>query len=104
MANTAKIRAKLEDGNTVVKILFKHPMETGTRKDKDSGEVIAANFIQHVQAMHGEEMVFSADWGTGIAKNPYLSFKFPGGASGDKITLNWTDNKGDSYSESAEIK
>ena len=104
MANTAKIRAKLKDGVTVVKILFKHPMETGTHKDKDSGEIIPADFIKHVTAMHAEEMVFSADWVTGIAKNPYLSFKFAGGASGDKITLNWTDNKDESYSESAEIK
>jgi len=104
MANTAKIRAKIEDGNTVVKILFKHPMETGTRKDKESGEIIPADFIKEVQALHGEEMVFSADWGTGVAKNPYLSFKFAGGTSGDDITLKWTDNHGESFSEAAKIK
>lgn len=104
MANTAKIRAKLEDGSTVVKILFKHPMETGTRKDKESGEIIPADFIKGVQALHGEEMVFSADWGTGVAKNPYLSFKFAGGKSGDEITLKWTDNKDEAFSEVAKIK
>ncbi len=104
MANTAKIRAKLEENKTVVKVLFKHPMETGTRKDKESGEIIAADFIKEVIALHGEEMVFSADWGTGIAKNPYLSFKFAGGQTGDVITLKWTDNKGESFSETANIK
>jgi len=104
MANTAKIRAKLEDNKTVVKILFKHPMETGTRKDKESGEIIPADFIKEVIALHGEEMVFSADWGTGVAKNPYLSFRFEGGSSGDVITLNWTDDKGESYSQTAKIK
>jgi len=104
MANTVKIRAKLDDGATVVKILFKHPMETGTRKDKDSGEIIPANFIKEVQALHGEEVVFSADWGTGVAKNPYLSFKFPGGKSGDEITLKWTDNHGEAFSEVAKVK
>ena len=104
MANTAKIRAKLEVNKTVVKILFKHPMETGTRKDKESGEILPANFIKEVQALHGEELVFSGDWGTGVAKNPYLSFKFEGGKSGDAITLKWTDNNGESFSEAAKIK
>ena len=89
---------------TVVKILFKHPMETGTHKDKESGELIPADFIKEVQALHGEELVFSADWGTGVAKNPYLSFKFAGGKSGDEIILKWTDNQGQAFTETAKIK
>lgn len=104
MANTAKIRAKLDGDKTVVKILFKHPMETGTHKDKESGELIPADFIKEVQALHSEELVFSADWGTGVAKNPYLSFKFAGGKSGDEITLKWTDNQGEAFTETAKIK
>lgn len=104
MANTAKIRAKLEENKTVVKVLFKHPMETGTRKDKETGKVLPADFIKEVVALHGEEMVFSADWGTGVAKNPYLSFRFEGGKSGEEVTLKWTDNSGESFSEVAKIK
>lgn len=104
MSNTVKIRAKVDGNETVVKALFKHPMETGTRKDKESGEVVPADFIKELSAEHNGETIFSAEWGTGVAKNPYLSFRFEGGQSGDEVSFKWIDNKGDSFSESAKIK
>jgi sulfur-oxidizing protein SoxZ len=33
--------------------------------------------------------------GHAIAKNPFLSFKFKGGAKGDKIEITWVDNRGE---------
>ena len=40
MAKSIKIRAKASGGVTTVKALIKHSMETGTRKNKKTGENI----------------------------------------------------------------
>jgi len=104
MSNTVKIRAKVDGSETIVKALFKHPMETGNRKDSESGELVPIDFIKEVTVEHNGEAVFSAEWGTGVAKNPYLSFKFEGGKSGDEISFKWLDDKGESFSETAKIK
>jgi len=70
-----KMRASLKDGITTVKVLIKHPMETGARKDKSTGELVPAEYIQEIVVTHNDNIVLNANWGTGISKNPYLSFK-----------------------------
>ncbi|MCP3869400.1 MAG: thiosulfate oxidation carrier complex protein SoxZ [Gammaproteobacteria bacterium] len=98
-----KIRAKVKDDVVTVKALMTHPMETGARKDK-SGELIPAHFIQEVTCEYGEKKVVEAQWSGGVSKNPYLSFKFKGASKGDKLTLSWVDNKGNSDTTEAEIR
>ena len=101
---TIKIRAKASDGVTTVKALMSHEMETGTRKDSKTGKLIPAHHITEVTAAHNGNPIMTANFGGGISKNPYLSFKFKGGAAGDKLTLSWVDNKGESDSTTADIK
>jgi len=48
MAGSIKVKAKLENDEVTVKALITHPMETGLRKDKKTGETIPAHFIQEV--------------------------------------------------------
>ena len=104
MAKSIKIRAKEKGGETTVKALITHPMETGTRKDKKTGKMIPAHFIQEVVCKHKGNTVMTAEWSGGVSKNPYLSFKFGGAAKGDEMELTWTDNQGGSESKSAKIK
>ena len=104
MASNMKIRAKLKGETVEVKALMNHPMETGLRKDKKTGEVIPAHFIQEVVAKSGDKTVMTALWSGGISKNPYIAFKFAGAAKGDSVELTWSDNKGESQAASAEIK
>ena len=85
--SSIKIRAKASDGVVTVKSLMTHPMETGQREDKKTGEKIPAHFIQEVTCEHGGATVMKALWSAGVSKNPYLSFKFKGGQEGDKIKL-----------------
>ena len=101
MADTMRVRAKAKDGVVTVKSLITHPMETGLRKDGD--KVIPAHFIQEVKATVAGKTVFMANWGTGVSKNPYLSFKYKG-AKGDRLTLTWKDNLDNSDSIEAEVK
>jgi sulfur-oxidizing protein SoxZ len=48
--------------------------------------------------------VLTAYWGTGVSRNPYLSFRFKGGAKGETVKLSWKDNFGKSDWIETEIK
>jgi sulfur-oxidizing protein SoxZ len=102
-SKTIKLKAKAGNGEVAVKTLIKHPMETGRRKDKDTGKLVPANYIQEVTCTHKGETVLSAEWGATISKNPFLSFTFTGGAVGEEIELTYRDNKGGTESAIAKI-
>lgn len=91
-ADTIKIRAQLAGDVCVVKTLIQHDMETGLRKDAKTGQVIPAHFIQEIVCEHNGKPVLSAEWGTSVSKNPYLSFEFRGAKAGDKVAIRWVDN------------
>ncbi|MFP5504782.1 MAG: thiosulfate oxidation carrier complex protein SoxZ [Gammaproteobacteria bacterium] len=103
MANTIKVRAKLAGDVTTVKALVSHPMDTGLVKDKKTGQIIPAHFIQEVVCEHNGNVVMTALWGPAISKNPYLSFRFKGAKVGDTLKLRWVDNKGESDAEETVI-
>ena len=93
MADNMRMRAQLKGGVTEVKVLMTHPMETGRRKN-DFGDVIPANFIQLLTATLNGKIVLEAQWGTGISKNPYLTFHLREAKVGDVIKVTWVDNLG----------
>jgi len=102
MGNPMKIRASVKDGVTEVKVLMQHEMETGLRKDAD-GKLVPAWHITEVKAQHNGKTVLESQFGTAISKNPYLVFRFKGGIPGEKVSVNWVDNKGDTRTDEAEI-
>ncbi len=102
MGKPMRIRARAESGVVEVKVLISHVMETGFRKDQE-GELIPARFIQSLTVTHQGRTVLSAQWGTGVSANPFLSFKFQGGRAGETLTVAWVDNAGDTRSDEAVI-
>jgi sulfur-oxidizing protein SoxZ len=102
MADPMKIRANLVGDSTEVKVLMSHEMETGQRKDSQ-GKVIAAWFIQKVSVTHADKVVLAAQWGPAVSKNPFLQFTIKGGKAGDKISVQWVDNKGDKRTDEATV-
>lgn len=102
MGNPMKIRASVKDGVTEVKVLMQHEMETGLRKDAD-GKLVPAWHITKVKAQHNGKVVMEGQFGTAVSKNPYLVFRFKGGKQGDKISVDWVDNTGDSRVDEVEI-
>ena len=102
MAEPTKIRANVAGDSTEVKVLMNHEMETGQRKDAQ-GKTVPAWFIQNVTAAWNGKTVLSAQWGPAISKNPFLSFRFKGGAKGDKVKVTWVDNKGETRTDEATI-
>jgi sulfur-oxidizing protein SoxZ len=93
MADNMKMRAQLKGDYVEVKVLMSHPMETGRRK-ADDGNVVPAHFVQLLTATLNGKPVLEAQWGTGIAKNPYLTFRLKGAKIGDKVAVTWHDNLG----------
>ena len=102
MADPMKIRATLQGDTVEVRVLMQHEMETGQRKDSQ-GKTIPAWFIRNVTVTHGDKVVLAAQWGPAISKNPFLSFKFKGGAKGDKVKITWTDNHNDTRTDEVVI-
>lgn len=102
--SSIKIRAKIKKGACEVKALIKHPMETGLRKDKKTGKVIPAHFIQEVTCQHNGNEVMNGQWGGAISTNPYVSFFIEGANKGDTISLSWVDNTGAKDSAEAKVK
>jgi sulfur-oxidizing protein SoxZ len=93
----AKARIKLPERAAVgdvieVKALISHPMETGNRKDAD-GHPIPRNIIHTFTAAFAANPVFSAEFGSGIAANPFIAFfmKVPGPG---EFELVWIDDQG----------
>ena len=89
-----KLRAKLKNNLTEIKAIIIHPMYTGRGKD-DFGVIIPAHFIQLVTATLNDKPVLEMQWGTGISKNPYLTFYVKGAKVGDKVAVTWFDNLGE---------
>jgi sulfur-oxidizing protein SoxZ len=103
MANSIRIRAQAKGGETTVKALITHPMETGQRKDKKTGKLIPAHFIQELVCKHNGTVVVTALWGPAVSKNPYVAFDLTGGKPGDTIEMSWVDNLGEKDSLTTKV-
>ena len=97
-----RLKTKLSNNEITVKTIISHPMDTGRKKDAE-GQIIPKHFIKKLSCYHNNELVLDADWGTGVSKNPYLSFIISNGASGDTVTIKWLDNLNQSRIISGEI-
>ena len=102
MADPMRIRAQMAGDKATGRVLMSHEMETGQRRDS-AGALVPAWFIQEVSASHNGKVVMQAQWGPSIAKNPFLQFNVKGAKAGDKITVNWVDNKGDKRTDEATV-
>jgi sulfur-oxidizing protein SoxZ len=102
MADPTRIRAQATGNVATVSVLMAHEMESGQRKDA-AGKTIPAWYIQEVSAQLNGKTVLTAQWGPSIAKNPFLRFNIKGAKVGDKVGINWTDNRGDKRSDEAVV-
>lgn len=98
MRAIARLRGEWVD----VRVLAKHPMETGLRKDKD-GKTIPAHFIETIFAILNGKEVFRGYLGAGVSKNPLVRFYIKG-EKGNSLTIQWKDSEGKSDSITTEIK
>lgn len=93
MASSIRLKTKTTNGVTTVRAILRHPMETGFRLDTETGELFPPHYINLVTIKHNGNIIMSCDWSRAVSKNPYLSFMFKGAKTGDKLRLEWIDNK-----------
>jgi len=101
MADPMKIRATLQGDTADVRILMRHPMETGTRKTATG--VVPVHFIQSVIVQHNGKTVLDAQWSQAISRDPFLGVRVKGAKAGDKISVTWTDNKGETRTDEVAV-
>ncbi|MFM9991036.1 MAG: thiosulfate oxidation carrier complex protein SoxZ [Burkholderiaceae bacterium] len=102
MADPMRIRAQASGEKAIVRVLMSHEMESGQRRDS-AGKIVPAWHIQEITASHNGKVVMTAEWGPAVSKNPFLQFNVKGAKVGDKISINWKDNKGDSRTDEATV-
>jgi len=97
-----RIRAQASGDKATVRVLMSHEMESGQRKDA-AGKIVPAWFIQEITASHNGKVVMTAEWGPAVSKNPYLQFSVKGAKAGEKVSVKWVDNRGDTRTDEATI-
>lgn len=97
-----KVKAKEKKGIVKAKLLVKHPMESGMRKDKE-GKLIPINHLKEVKVDYKGELVFYGEFGTGVSKDPFVAFSFKG-AKGEMFTIDAVDSKGVTGHSEVKIK
>lgn len=104
MTSTIKVKAKLSGDVAQIKSLMLHPMETGSRKDPDSGEIIPVHHITQLIFTNNGKQVMVANFSTAVSKNPYFSFSFKGAKAGDTLNASWVDNIGEKGELETQLK
>ncbi len=99
-----KVPKKASPGDVItIKTLISHPMESGQRKDKKTGELIPRKIInKFVATFEGEEVV-NVVLDPAVSANPYFQFemKVPGPGT---MRFEWTDDDGTVYDLEKTIK
>lgn len=76
-----------------IRVLVQHPMETGYRRDLN-GQSIPTHIVDKLSCRIAGTEVFSAELGTGVSANPYLSF-FATAEQGGEVVVEWSDDRGE---------
>ena len=104
MAFATKMKIKKSAEGHDVLCLVKHPMETGQRKDSKTGELIPAHYIEIMTFKLNGNPVAEAILGQGVSKDPLIGINITGAKAGDKVTVDWADNLGNTGSAEATVK
>ena len=104
MARETKLRTRTQEGKIEILALIAHPMETGMRKDKASGKVVPAHFIQEMTLEINGKVVAQVDSGLAVSENPLMGFRLKDGKAGDKVKFSWKDNLGESGQAEAVVE
>ena len=120
MAETKKRRAivkikpkKYKVGDIVkVSLMAQHPMETGMAKDKETGKIKPAHYINDIEFSFLDkdekdetkaELFTKMKVWESISADPFFSVQYKVEKEG-KITVNFTDNLGEKVTKSKKVK
>lgn len=104
MTEPIKIRAHLKEGIAEIRVQMMHPMESGLGKPESGRKnQPAPHFIESFTVTVNGKLIADGQTGFSISRNPVFTFKLRGANAGDKIVVEWTDNKGDKRTDESLI-
>lgn len=99
-----KVPKKAKPGEVVtIKTLISHPMESGLRRDRDTGELVPQKIINSFSATFEGEPVLAIDLERAVAANPYFEFQMRVPGAG-MLRFEWVDDDGSIYRMERAIK
>ncbi len=99
-----RIKAKIKGDIINVKALAKHEMTTYDQAARRTGDKENANFITRLTASINGELVYEVSTSQFLSTNPIFKFQFKGASAGDTLKITWIDRKGNTVTDSTEIK
>ncbi len=103
MASKPRVRVPktAKKGDIVtIKTLISHKMESGRRKDKNTGELIPQKIIDQFTCTFNGKQFITSKWYGSISENPYMAFTIRAEESGE-FEFTWKDQDGSIYSKKA---
>ena len=100
-----KVKPKKYKIGDIVKVSFivRHPMNTGAVKDKKTGKLIPANYINEVKFLFNSQAFTSIKTWETLSQNPVLSVNYKVPAKGE-LSVTYTDNKGEITTKTKKLK
>lgn len=96
MTIQTKMKTRRSGDKVQILVLVNHPMETGQRMDVQTKTPITAQYIETMIFNLYGFRIAEASLGLGVAANPTTGLMQNHAKSGNKVTVNWTDNIGKS--------
>lgn len=95
---------KYADGEVVkVSLMVMHPMETGLRKDKTTGNLVPADYVNNVKFIYNGETITTMNVWESLSTNPVFTTYMKINGAGD-LKVIFTDNSGSVNEKSEKIK
>lgn len=99
-----KVPKKASIGDVItIKTLISHPMESGQRKDRKTGETIPRKIINKFNASFNGQTIVEFDIDPAVSANPYFQFDMTVPEAGT-VRFEWTDDDGTVYDLEKAIK
>jgi len=84
---------------------FKSELHTITHAIQNAGYSLQQKQQKDCPFKIGDKVVYSAQFGPAVSKDPFLHFKLKGSAKkGDAMSVTWVDNKGETRTDKTDIK
>ena len=93
-----------KDGDVVkVNFMVMHPMETGMRKDKKTGQLVPAKYINSVKFDYNGNVITTMNVWESVSANPVFTIDMKINGKG-KLTVTFTDSTGEVNENSIDIE
>jgi sulfur-oxidizing protein SoxZ len=84
-----------------IKVLMRHPMDRGGQSDGKGGTV-PRKILNRMTATYAGAEIIRFDMHTGVAANPFISFRTRAVETGD-IVFEWREDGGATYTRTARL-